>query len=299
MRNIIVGTLLMVANLAVASESKPQLLRQDYISTTTELKRQYFVYLPDGYKEGDEKKWPLMLFLHGNGERGNGLSELGHVLKHGPLYEAWIQKRNLPFIIVAPQLPMFDFDKRGIGYIDNRTNDSIPKRLANGTPPRPEPFSSNEQMNGVNQADMTNVPPLFPLGWEQVEHDVMTILADVKSTFNVEQKKVYLTGLSYGGVGTWYFASKHPKEFAAIAPVVGWGHPSLMAPIAKHQLPIWQFAGGRDSAVQLQYFYQGVNEIERLGHKIRFTIHADMEHDTWTRVYSGQDLYQWLLTYEK
>ena len=60
MRNIIVGTLLMVANLAVASESKPQLLRQDYISTTTELKRQYFVYLPDGYKEGDEKKWPLM-----------------------------------------------------------------------------------------------------------------------------------------------------------------------------------------------------------------------------------------------
>ena len=131
------------------------------------------------------------------------------MLKHGPLYEAWIQKRNLPFIIVAPQLPMFDFDKRGIGYIDDRTNDSIPKRLANGTPPRPEPFISQEKMNGVSQADMTNVPPLFPLGWVQVEHDVMTILADVKSTFNVEQKKVYLTGLSYGGVGTWYLASKH------------------------------------------------------------------------------------------
>jgi predicted peptidase len=91
-------------------------------------------------------------------------------------------------------------------------------------------------------------------------------------------------------------ASKHTERFAAIAPVVGWGHPSLMKPIAKHQLPVWQFAGGRDSAVNIKYFYAGLTQLEHLGHNnVRFTVHEDKAHDAWTRVYAGDDLYNWFL----
>src|SRR5690606_41947331 len=105
---------------------------------------------------------------------------------------------------------------------------------------------------------------------------------------------------SYGGFGTWYMAGKHPERFAAICPVVGWGHPALMEPIAKAKLPVWVFAGGRDGAVLAKDFYEGVNTLESLGHhNVRFTIHEDMGHDVWKRVYSGDDVYNWLLSFSR
>ncbi len=92
--------------------SSEQLLRLSYQSQIDNEQREYFVYLPKGYHSHSGKKWPVMLFLHGNGERGNGKSELDYVVTHGPLYEAWIQKKDLPFIIISPQLHMFDMDKK-------------------------------------------------------------------------------------------------------------------------------------------------------------------------------------------
>ena len=65
--------------------------------------------------------------------------------------------------------------------------------------------------------------------------------------------------------------------FAAINPVVGWGHPDLMAPIAEHKIPVWAFCGGRDAVIPCRYFYKGINRLEELGHKnVRFTTHEDM-----------------------
>ncbi|GHB64102.1 hypothetical protein GCM10008107_11560 [Psychrosphaera saromensis] len=279
--------------------SEPQLKRITYQSKTEQVDRDYFVYLPKGYETAKDKKWPVMLFLHGNGERGDGNEQLGHVLKHGPLYEAWIQKKDLPFIIISPQLPMFGFDRVGIDYIDNRSNDSIPKRLPTGVPKRPAAFDVSGELTGVPAVDMTQISPLFPMGWEQVEQDLLDMLVQVKQSFNTDNSRVYITGLSYGGVGTWYMASRHPELFAAMVPVVGWGHPSLMEPIAERQLPVWAFAGGRDSAVVVELFYHGLNRLEQLGHKdVRFTVHEDMGHDAWTRVYSGDDVYTWLLSNE-
>lgn len=280
--------------------SEEQLLRADYQSSVDESQRQYFVYLPRGYHDKSDKKWPVMLFLHGNGERGNGQDELDFVLMQGPLYEAWVQKKDLPFIIISPQLHMFGFDKKGIAYIDNRSKDNIPKRLANGVPKRSAAFqTSGDIQRTPSLTDMSDVAPLLPQGWELLETDLITMLDNVQAKYRVNVNKTYLSGLSYGGFGTWYMASKYPERFAAIAPVVGWGHPSLMASIAEHQLPVWQFAGGRDSAVNIKYFYAGLDTLEKLGHNdVRFTVHEDKGHDAWTRVYSGDDLYQWLLTHE-
>ena len=277
--------------------SEPQLLRESYQSTVDQSQREYFVYLPSGYDVNSDKKWPVMLFLHGNGERGNGQDELDFVLMQGPVYEAWIQKKALPFIIISPQLPMFGFDQKGIGYIDNRSKENIPKRLSEGVLARSAAFKTQGDIQRTPSLnDMMDVAPLLPQGWDVVEADLMKILTNVQNKYQVDTRKTYLTGLSYGGFGTWYLASKYPQRFAAIAPVVGWGHPSLMAPIAEQQIPVWAFAGGRDGAVNIQYFYAGLSELEKLGHKeVRFTVHEDKGHDAWTRVYSGDDLYQWLL----
>ena len=272
-----------------------QLIRDNYVSSLDSKDRNYFVYLPAGYAEDTTQKWPVLFFLHGNGERGDGKKELDFVLKHGPLYEAWIQKRELPFIIVAPQLHMLGMDK--IPYIADRKFSDIPKRLKKGVPERPERFDTPESMRaGKNISDLSDVAPLLPMGWEQVEQDLLHIIEQVQSDYRTDEKRLYLTGMSYGGFGTWYIASRHPELFAAAVPVVGWGHPSLMAPIAKSKLPVWAFAGGRDSAVNKAFFYAGLNQLESYKNsEVRFTVHEDMGHDTWTRVYASADLYEWIL----
>ncbi|WP_157497631.1 prolyl oligopeptidase family serine peptidase [Gilvimarinus chinensis] len=280
-----------------AAAPEPKLERISYTSSVDNKQRDFFLYLPKGYDAKADKEWPVILFLHGNGERGNGKDELDYVLIHGPIYEAWIQKKDLPFIIISPQLHMFDMDKRGISYIDNRSASQIPQRQADGVPPREPHFATPKPMSGIpSHEDMTGIPALLPEGWDKVEQDLMHIVNTVQSRYRTDENRLYLTGLSYGGFGTWWLASKHPELFAAIAPVVGWGHPSYVGPIAKHQIPVWQFAGGRDHTVPLQYFYPGLNRLEQLGHpRVRFTTHEDMGHDAWRRVYRSDDFYNWLL----
>jgi pimeloyl-ACP methyl ester carboxylesterase len=226
------------------------------------------------------------------------LDELNFVMVHGPLYEAWIRRKPLPFIIVAPQLHMFDQRENGPDFIRNRSMDSLPVRLETGVPERPEAFTSSDSMAGALPVDMTDEPVTLPIGWDLVETDLLGMLDEVERQFRTDKNRYYLTGLSYGGFGTWYLASRHPQRFAAIAPVVGWGHPDLMAPIAASQTPVWAFAGGRDQAVEVQYFYAGLNRLEELGHQdVRFTVHEDMRHDAWVRVYDSADFYNWLLSH--
>lgn len=280
--------------------SAAELTKVSYMSQATGQERDYFVYLPKGYRTDPNKKWPVMLFLHGNGERGDAKEELDYVITHGPLYEAWVQKRELPFIIVAPQLPMYGMDSLA-DYIRNRKKEDIPQRLAQGVPDMPARFPTPYPMVGGFENTHLTTPPEGPrVGWFMLEDDLLSIVNNTLNNYATDPDRLYLSGISYGGFGSWYFASKHPELFAAVAPVVGYGHPDLMEPIAKQQLPVWVFAGGRDQVVQPQYFYPGLNKLESLGHKdVRFTIHADMNHDAWVRVYAGQDLYDWLLAHKR
>lgn len=277
------------------SDAKPQLLRLNYQSSIDDARRQYFVYLPAGYQQNSAKKWPVLLFLHGNGERGNGLDELDYTLIHGPLYEAWVQKRDLPFIMVVPQLHMFQMGE--LSYIANRSPSDIPQRLPDGVPPRPAMFQSNQPIAPAEPvADMSKVPLLLPDGWERAEQDLLAILQTVQTNYKTDASRVYLTGISYGGFGSWFMASKHPHLFAAVIPVVGWGHPDLMPPIARAQTPLWVFAAGRDSAINKNYFYPGIETLRQLGHnQVRFSMLEQAEHDAWRQVYAGDDVYHWLL----
>lgn len=261
--------------------------------------RESFVYLPAGYEPLPRRRWPVLLFLHGDGERGDGRADLDWVLAHGPLYEAWIQKRDLGLLILAPQLPIFGRDQT-LDYLRNRDPGQIPRRLEEEVPPRPSEFATPEPMAGATpDPDLPFGPQGPPDGWPRLEQELLALLDQALARYRADPRRVYLTGLSYGGFGTWYLASRHPERFAAIAPVAGWGHPALMPPLAERQTPVWVFAGGRDPLVRLRHFFPGLNELERLGHPdVRFTVHEDTGHDVWRRVYSGQDLYDWLLSHQ-
>ena len=279
--------------------SEEELLRVPFISTLDQQEHEYFLYLPKGYRDDTVTKWPVMMFLHGNGERGNGKDELDFVLIHGPLYEAWVQRRDLPFIIISPQLPMFGLDTVGIDYLTNRSRDNIPERQPTGTPERQPPSRMTQPMAGAEPID--SLPYItLPKGWDLIETDLMNMIDHVLTNYQADANRVYLTGLSYGGFGTWYIASKHPDVFAAISPIVGWGHPDLMPPIAEAKLTVWAFSGGRDPVVPKKYFLAGLNKLEELGDpEVRYTIEEDMGHDTWKRVYGGEDLYRWLLDHNR
>lgn len=279
----------------VSKPSGDQLVRVPYVSTVDHSDKEFFLYLPEGYQDQPNKKWPVILFLHGDGERGNGRDELKYVLKHGPIYEAWVQKTPMPFIMISPQLPVFGRDTLGVSYLANRNPDDFPDRLEQGTPEREPEAVMDFPMAGFDDpaVDELEIPSR---GWELVEQDLLGIIDKVLRDHQADPGRLYITGLSYGGFGTWYMASRHPELFAAASPVVGWGHPDLMEPIAQRNLPLWIFSGGRDTVVPKKYFIPGVNKLEELGHtNLRYTIHDDMAHDAWKRVYGGKDLYDWFL----
>jgi predicted peptidase len=280
---------------AAAPLSRPELRRVSYHSARTGKQRDYFVYLPHGFVQS--KQWPVMLFLHGNGERGDGKEDLDYVLIHGPLFEAWCQRRNLPFVIIAPQLPMFG--QGDVDYIKNRTRAQIPERLANWVNPRPDTAGARllEPMQGKLADDaLPDGPEGPPDGWNLIENELLAMVDRTVADFKGDAKRVYVTGLSYGGFGAWNLAARHPQKFAALAPIVGYGHPDHAAPIALAKLPLWVFAGGRDPVVPLRFFYPALNKLEQLGHpEVRFTVHEDLGHLTWVRVYEGEDLYSWML----
>jgi predicted peptidase len=292
------SSMLGVAPVSLAQQTleEPDLRRVSYRSKRTGQERDYFVYLPPGHSR--QKSWPVMLFLHGNGERGDAKGELDYVLAHGPLYEAWVQKRDLPFVIISPQLPMFRMGE--VDYIKARTPAQIPRRMTNSVPPRPDErdMRLEEPMRGKLPEDKLPDGPEGPVdGWFELGDELIQIVDRTVANFRGDANRVYLTGLSYGGFGAWDLAARHPEKFAAVAPIVGYGHPKHAEPIAKAKLPVWCFAGGRDGIVPARYFYPALNELEKLGHKdVRFTNHEDLGHFTWVRVYGGQDLYSWLLT---
>jgi enterochelin esterase-like enzyme len=277
--------------------SAAQLKRVSYHSAATGEDRDYYVYLPEGFAQKD--RWPVLMTLSGNGERGDGKGDLDYVLANGPLFEAWSQRRRLPFVIIAPQLPMFN--QAGQGFITSRTRARIRYPRADGPYPPGPNYTGTDRMDGV-PADPQMPFGLdgTPEGWSVIEDELLAMIDRTLVEFKGDRTRVYLTGLSTGGFGTWYLAGKHPERFAAIAPVAAFCHPDLAGPIAKAKLPLWVFTGGRDPYFKVQYFYPALNLLEAQGHpEVRFSIEADMGHNSWNRVYAGQDLYDWFLTHQR
>lgn len=119
------------------------------------------------------------------------------------------------------------------------------------------------------------------------------LLDEIVGNYRVDQERIYVTGLSMGGFGTWALAQRYPRRFAAIAPICGGGNPAEACAI-KH-LPVWVFHGAKDNVVPLEYSEAMVKALERCGGKVKFTVYPDAGHDAWTETYNNPELYEWLL----
>jgi predicted peptidase len=200
-----------------------------------EVVTRYWLYLPSQY-DGKEKL-PLLLFLHGAGERGDDLEV---VKKHGPP-KLCTQQADWAFITISPQCPK---DKR----------------------------------------------------WDA--QTLVKLVDHIAETQKADEKRLYVTGLSMGGAGTWSIISANPSKFAAAVPMCGRGDAANAEKLVS--LPIWIFHGAKDTGSPVALSQTMFDAIKKAGgEKIKFTIDPDAGHDCWTKAYGDPRLYTWLLEQHK
>src|SRR5262249_47409491 len=142
------------------------------------------------------------------------------------------------------------------------------------------------------------VSPQSPrFGWDV--DTLNALLNDVVAHYKVDQDRIYLTGLSMGGGGTWQLAAAHPERFAAIVPVCGYTNNPADAGQLK-DLPIWVFHGAKDSSVPLKRSEDMVKALEEVkAAEVKFTVYPEAGHDSWTETYDNPELYKWLLEHKR
>jgi predicted peptidase len=231
---------------AAASNPPPsQMVEHFQFKRTESAKIDYLLFLPKGYEAKAEKRWPMILFLHGAGERG---TDIWKVAVHGPPKNVTAQP-DFPFIVVSPQCP-------------------------------------------ENQVWSKDV--------------LLALLDEVTVKYAVDTHRIYLTGLSMGGYGTWDLGMTYPERFAAIVPICGGGElisvmmslrdkgPALMS------LGVWAFHGGKDPIVPLAESQRMVDVAKKMGMQdVKLTVFPEAQHDSWTEAYKNPELYEWLLKHER
>lgn len=131
--------------------------------------------------------------------------------------------------------------------------------------------------------------------WREASQQALLVklLDHISSQFKADADRVYLTGLSMGGYGSWILAAGHPDRFAAVVPICGGGKPADAEKLKN--LPIWVFHGTEDTAVPLKRSEEMVAAIKEAGGtNIRFTTLEHIGHNSWEAAYATPELYSWL-----
>ncbi len=143
--------------------------------------------------------------------------------------------------------------------------------------------------------------------WEAYDTEVMKILADAIEDYTIDPDRVYLTGLSQGGHGTWAFASKHPGTFAAIAPICGYIPPLSLDRVVAGvgNVPIWAFHGLADDVVKPEGTTEVTNAIKAArgsspsASEVKASLYEGVNHGSWDRAYRTEQLGAWFLKYRR
>jgi predicted peptidase len=146
------------------------------------------------------------------------------------------------------------------------------------------------------------VSPQCPAGQRWENDALLALLNKVISKHKVDTNRVYLTGLSMGGYGTWSLGTRYPERFAAIAPICGGGEridillASRTKSAALKMLGVWAFHGAKDSTVPLSESERMVEALKKAGGTdVQLTVYPEAQHDSWTETYNNPDLYEWFL----
>ncbi|MBW6490514.1 MAG: prolyl oligopeptidase family serine peptidase [Lentimicrobium sp.] len=238
MRNLIIVILVIMSTSLISAQGVQQ---EGYFNgkIIREASMIYLLYLPENFDLQADISWPMLVFLHGSGERGN---EIEKVKVHGPP-KLIAQGHHFPFMVLSPQCP------------DNQDWDT---------------------------------------------ELLYALIRNIASRYKADEKRIYVTGLSMGGSGTWDLAVAYPDYFAAIAPVCGpldRNHINRAEEL-KH-LPVWAFHGAMDDVVPLTDAAKMIKQLQDIGGNAKITIYPDANHDSWTVTYDNQELYDWLLKQKK
>jgi predicted peptidase len=122
-------------------------------------------------------------------------------------------------------------------------------------------------------------------------------IADAIETHRIDPDRVYLTGLSSGGLQTWVLATNQPTMFAAIAPVSSWGYPDEVHRIA--HIPVWAFQGGGDMITPVKAVQPLIDAHRAAGGESKLTVLEGTGHEAWDAVYSDDKLWNWFLTHQR
>jgi predicted peptidase len=226
---------LSTSNSKAQTEPKPGIQSAGKFSLTVTL--DYLLYLPKDYDQNSSKRWPMILFLHGAGERGDNPKFVGI---WGPAQI--VQEKDLPFIVLSPQCP----------------------------------------------SDKT---------WANLLLPVKELLDEIIINYRVDLSRIYVTGLSMGGYGTYLMMENYSKYFAAYAPICGGGNPMNVSSYA--HIPGWVFHGDKDNAVPFYNAQVMVDSLKAKGADIKFTVYKGMDHYSWIPAYGESGLFDWFLTQKK
>ncbi len=126
---------------------------------------------------------------------------------------------------------------------------------------------------------------------------VKTLVEKAQSDYRVDNERIYLTGLSMGGFGTWNTATMFPDIFAAILPICGGGDPRMAKKLS--DMPVWCFHGDEDNVVDIKYSQQMIDSLKPHNDNVKFTIYPGVTHDSWTQTYENDEIYEWLLSHKR
>lgn len=141
-------------------------------------------------------------------------------------------------------------------------------------------------------------PQIMEFTWWHDQLDMLKdLLDDVESNYRVDKNRIYLTGLSNGGYGTWALAAEQPDRFAAMVPICGGGD-TRKAHLIK-DIPTWVFHGDQDDTVPLKASQDMVDAVKEAGGNPKFTIYPGVGHGSWIPAYDEEELWKWLLEQHK
>ncbi len=138
-----------------------------------------------------------------------------------------------------------------------------------------------------------------PTPWVDQDEMVMAILKKSEKEYRIDKTRLYLTGLSQGGFGTWALGAKHTDLFAAIAPCCGWGSKQTAETLAKAKMPIWTFHGDADQAVNVECSKEMTTWVTDAGGECKLTIYPGVGHNSWDKAYREEKLGEWFLQHHK
>jgi len=218
----------------------------------------YRLLKPDGYDKDGKDRYPLVVFLHGAFGRG---TDNRTQLRSG--VEEFVKdetRKKHPCFLIVPQCPP-DKQWTNVGWFDGGRN---------------VPLAKN---------------PTEPLGL------VLDLIETIAGEHRVDKDRIYLTGVSMGGYGTWDLVSRRPELFAAAIPISAGGDPVQAEKLAK--LPIWAFHGDADPLVSIDRPRDMVAAIKKAGGQPRITEYQGGSHDAWIPTYKNPEVLDWLFKQKK